>query len=277
MSHDSSKLIAFNYFGGKLTWTDWLYRNFPEHVHFIDVFGGSMAVTLNKKPSIINTYNDINGDVVNFFRVLRDYPRELITQLLLTPISRQEYNECWDDVEEPIERARRFYVRVRQSIYSMGGQQKNKGWRLSKAKTDVWGGEVVSLWWNSIPKLIEITELLMGLQIENKCYSQLIPSLDFADAFFYLDPPYPNESRASKNDYRFDFTDNDHIDLADVAHAAVGKVMISSYDCGLIRELYGDWEIVAFPSKKNNIRSGLVQECIWMNYEPKGQLTLFNN
>lgn len=277
MSHDSSKLIAFNYFGGKFTWVDWLYKYFPPHIHFLDVFGGSMAVSLNKPLSKINTYNDVNGEVVNFFRVLRDQPEELITKLMMTPISRREYNECWGAVDDPVEWARRFYLRARQSFYGLGGQRQNKGWHAAKEKTEAYLGETVSRWWNAIPKLIEIVERLMSMQIEDKCFRELIPAMDFPEAFFYLDPPYPEESRASKNDYRFDFTQNDHIDLATVAKQCKGMVMISSYDCGLMRELYGDWEMVKFPAKRNNIRSGMVQECIWMNYESNDQqLTLFN-
>ena len=79
MSGNSNKLIAINYFGGKFTLADKLQMFFPTHTHFIDVFMGSMAVTLNKYPSKIETVNDINGEIINFFKVLRDNPYELYT------------------------------------------------------------------------------------------------------------------------------------------------------------------------------------------------------
>lgn len=274
MSGNKNKIIAFNYFGGKYTWVEYLYKYFPDHYHFIDVFGGSMAVTLNKVRSKIDTANDINSDVFNFFKVLRENPDELLHQLMLTPVSREEYNYCFYSQESKVtdvERARMFFVRARQSFYGLGAQRQNKGWHLAKTKTGAKYGETVSKWINSIDKLDVVLSRLSTIQLENKCFRDLIPAIDFEDAFFYLDPPYPEESRKSKNDYKFDFTNKDHEDLAEIANNAKGKIMLSSYDCELINDLYppDKWRKIKFPVKKNNIRSGNVQECIWINYEHK--------
>lgn len=82
---------------------------------------GSLAVSLNKQASQIDTANDINGDVVNFFKVLREKPEELISSLLLTPIAREEFNASWHmDGCSELEKARKFYVRIRQSFCGMG-------------------------------------------------------------------------------------------------------------------------------------------------------------
>jgi len=273
MSGSKNKLIAFNYFGGKFTWLDNLYQHFPRHKHFVDVFCGSMVVTLNKERSLIDTANDINGDVVNFFKVLREKPDQLIHKLMLTPVSREEYNNAYysqglqvDDVE----RARMFFVRARQSFYGLGAQRLNKGWHLAKTHTGAKYGETVSKWINAIDKLDAIISRLSTIQLENKHYRDIIRAIDFPEAFFYLDAPYPEQIRKSKNDYKYDFTDDDHVELAYEANKCTGKVMISSYECDLMDTLYPkhDWMKVKFPVKKNNIRSGLVQECIYMNYEP---------
>ncbi|MGJ1424524.1 DNA adenine methylase [Sphingobacterium spiritivorum] len=271
MSHNSSKLIAFNYFGGKHTWCDSISAYFPEHIHFIDVFCGSMAITLNKPFSQIDTANDINGDVVHFFKILRDHPDELIRQLLLTPCSREEYNNSWGNIEgiSDIERARRFYIRVRQSFYGLGIQRQNKGWHAVKTVSRSQFGETVNKWLNSIPKLFYVAEKLMHIQIENKHYRELIPAMDFEKAFFYLDPPYHPDCRKSSNDYMHDFTHEDHVELAAVAHKIKGLAMLSTYDCKAMRDLYPGWYWVKFPIKKNNIRSGEVEECIVMNYNPE--------
>ena len=279
MSGNVKKLIAINYFGGKFTWVDWLLKYFPEHIHFIDVFCGSMAVTLNKRYSQIDTANDINSEVINFFKVLRDQPNQLLTLLSLTPVSREEYNLSWDvvDVDE-VERARRFYVRVRQSFYGLGIQKKNKGWHCVKTISRSNFGETVSKWHNAIEKLSPVIDKLTHIQIENKCFRDLIPVMDFKGAFFYCDPPYPEECRKSKNDYKHDFKDSDHRDLAQILNSIEGKAMISSYDCDLMQELYGNWYQIDFPVKKNNIRSGEVKESIWMNYDPMilhGQTKMF--
>src|SRR5690606_27566801 len=128
MSGNKNKIIAFNYFGGKFTWLEHLYDHFPnDFVHLADVFGGSFAVTLNYPGSVVKTANEINSSITNFFQVLRDHEDELIHLLELTPCSKEEYNRCWEFHPNKIEAARRFYVRLRQSFFSLGASRKNKG------------------------------------------------------------------------------------------------------------------------------------------------------
>lgn len=137
MSGNVSKIIAFNYFGGKFTWTEELYKEFPhpsQFTHLCELFAGSMAVSLNYKRNCVKTANEIKGDVTNFFAVLRDREAELVKSLLLTPCSRAEYNICHLPAEDPVEQARRFYVRVRQSFFGMGAQKRNKGWQMCKTQ-----------------------------------------------------------------------------------------------------------------------------------------------
>jgi DNA adenine methylase len=272
MSGNRNKLIAFNYFGGKFTWVDLLIQHFPPHVHFVDLFCGSMAVTLNKRPSPIETANDLNSEDVTFFRVLRESPQELIWLLNLTPVIREEYKGAWHAKSRglsDLEKARRFYIRVRQSFYGLGAQRLNKGWHLTVTKTLTRVSETISRWNNGIDKLWPVVERLRGVQIENKDFRELIPAIDYDKMFFYCDPPYPKECRSGKNDdYEHDFTDDDHRDLARLLNAIKGKAMISSYDCPLMRELYAGWTKVELPTKKNGLRSDNVIECIWMNYTP---------
>ncbi|MCD8178084.1 MAG: DNA adenine methylase [Tannerellaceae bacterium] len=279
MSGNNSKIIAFNYFGGKCTWLDYLYSCFPSNVtHLCELFGGSMVVSLNYSRRIIKTVNEINTDITNFFEVLRDHEPELVRLLLLTPCSEKEYNNCWELSDNKIEQARRFYVRVRQSFFGLGAQCKNKGWHMAKQHYNAQGDQTVSRWNNAIEKLHEVADVIRAnFQIINGDYADCIERLDFPGIFFYADPPYPEECRNSKNDYRFEFNDNDHKCLADRLHRIEGKAMISGYDCDLLNTLYGDWNRVKFPVKKNNIRSGEVQEVVWMNYEPSINNTLFNH
>ena len=277
MSGNKNKIIAFNYFGGKFTWLEHLYANFPtDFTHLVDVFAGSMCVSLNYKGNVIKTANEINEDITNFFFVLRDHEDELTRLLLLTPCSETEYNNSWVKCEDKIELARRFYVRIRQSFFGLGAQRKNKGWHMAKSHVNASGGETVSRWNKAIEKLHDVAEVIRSeFQIMNSNYAECIDRIDNPNAFFYCDPPYPLECRKSSNDYKFEFSDDQHRELAMKLHNIEGKAMISGYDCPLMQELYGDWHKVLFPVKKNNIRSGYVQEVVWCNYKPAND-TLFN-
>ncbi len=277
MSGNNSKKIAFNYFGGKFTWLDNLYDNFPsDFIHFVDLFGGSFVVGINCPFKCIKTANELNKQVTDFFEVLRDNQTELIRLIELTPCSNEEYLRSWESTDNKIENARRFYVRVRQSFFGLGCQRKNKGWHMAKTQLNSSTGETVSKLNNSIPKLVEVAEVIReNFQITNFSYKDAIEKIDFPGAFFYADPPYRKESRKSFNDYLFEFTDEDHIELAGQLNSIQGKFMISSYDNDLYNELYKDCNKVVFPSKKNNIRSGEVTEVIWMNYKPKKDIDLF--
>lgn len=271
MSGNKSKIIAYNYFGGKFTYLDYLYDNFPDKFnHLIDVFGGSFCVSLNYKGKVIKTANEVNDEITNFFEVLRNNEAELIRLLLLTPCSLLEYNNCWLPSADKIEQARRFYVRVRQSFFGLGAQRENKGWHMAKTKVNAKGGETVSKWNNAIEKLYKVADVIRSnFQITNLDFLECIDKIDFDKAFFYCDPPYPEETRASFNDYKFEFNTDKHIQLALRLHNIKGMAMISSYNSELYNDLYSGWRKVELPVKKNNIRSGEVQEVIWMNYAKK--------
>src|SRR5665213_893385 len=86
------KRIAFGWYGGKFSHLDWLLPLLPKCHHYCEPFAGSGAVLINKEPSSVETYNDIDGEVVNFFKTLRDKNEELIKAISLTPFSREEYN-----------------------------------------------------------------------------------------------------------------------------------------------------------------------------------------
>ena len=111
------KLIAFGWYGGKYSHLDWLLPLLPYTKHYCEPFGGSAAVLINRNPSPVETYNDIDGDVANFFRVLREQKEDLLEAIGLTPFSREELTIAVNDKTDrlpDLERARRFFVRARQ-------------------------------------------------------------------------------------------------------------------------------------------------------------------
>ena len=271
MSGNKNKIIAFNYFGGKFSWTEWLYAYFPkEFTHLAEAFGGSMAVSLNFKGKCIRTVNELNGDVTNFFHVLRDHTDELLMKLEFSPCSEQNYSDCWPIADDcKIERARKFYVRVRQSYYGLGAQRENKSWHMAKTKLHAQVGETVSKWNNALPKLVEVARLIRtNFQVINGDALEFIPRLDSKTTFFYIDPPYIMETRGSHDDYQFEFDNDQYRKLAEILYNIKGKAMISGYDHPLMNELFESkgWIKIEFPIKRNNIRSQQVRECIWINY-----------
>lgn len=114
----AKRLIAFSWYGGKFSHLNFLLPLLPNDCrHYCEPYGGSGAVLLNREPAPIETYNDIDGEAVNFFKVLREQTDELLRQLQLTPYSRLEFERAITEPTEKLcelERARRFFVRARQ-------------------------------------------------------------------------------------------------------------------------------------------------------------------
>src|SRR5687768_16762866 len=105
---------VLRYYGSKFTLASWIINFFPAHRHYVEPFGGAANVLLIKEPSRLETYNDLNNKIVNFFRVLREHPGELIGLLELTPWARKEFEYCLDETEivSPVEAARRLFFRL---------------------------------------------------------------------------------------------------------------------------------------------------------------------
>lgn len=277
-----NKIIAFNYFGGKYTWVEQLYNLFPKHIHFVDLMCGSMSVTLNKKPSLIDTANDLDGSVVNFFQVLRNKPEELINSLELTPVSREEYKNCFPIFEpgiSDIEHARRFFVRCRQS-FQVSGIKEHTGFNACINTSDKGVSKNISKFYSAVDKLPNVIERLKEIQIENKHYLEIIEQYDRPGTFFYVDPPYELRKRNYKKWYAQEFNhDEDHVKLAETLNKIKGKAMVSGYESDLYLEIYKDWNFIKLKPKKHAMKNGkLQQECIWINYEleEKDEINLFS-
>jgi DNA adenine methylase len=268
--HISNQINTLNYLGSKFTLLPWLLPKLKYTKSWVDLFGGSFIVTLNREPSPIETYNDINEDVVNFFLVLRDKPEELVTKLYLTPHSRWEYQNAWHvEGDSDIERARKFFVRVRQSFLATGSQQELKGWISATKESRCRISEATSKFLNGVDGLMDIVERLRRVQIECRDYKWLIKSYDTPDTMFYADPPYDPSGRSSSSDYKFDFGFEQHIELAAAASSVKGFIAVSGYDTDFMKELYKDFYYTEGPKPKNNYRTQRkVRECLFTNYDP---------
>jgi DNA adenine methylase len=263
------KLIAFGWYGGKFNHLSWLLPLLPECHHYCEPFGGSAAVLLNREPAPVETYNDIDGEVVNFFRVLRDKPEELTRAIALTPFSREEFYHAIASNGETIsdvERARRFFIRARQARTGLAQTASLGRWANCKRTTRAGMSGVVSRWLGSVHMLPEVAERLLRVQIENRPALEVIRLYDDRDTLFYCDPPYPHESRGDARAYDFEMTDEEHEELAEVLHHVKGKVALSGYRCKLMDRLYKDWRrFDASPKYAHSIKK-VRREALWMNY-----------
>ena len=267
------KLIAFGWYGGKFSHLDWLLPQLPECLHYCEPFAGSGAVLLNREPSPVETYNDIDGEVVNFFKVLREEKDALIEQIALTPFSREEFGIACELIPNltNLERARRFYIRARQVRTGLAQTASIGRWANCKNTSRAGMSGVVSRWLGGVKQLDFIAERLLRVQIENRPAIDVIKLYDSQETLFYCDPPYIHETRGDTKSYGFEMDDYDHKELAIILNSIEGFVAISNYECGLMEELYPVHKWTKFYSSAKTIHStkDVRQEVLWVNYDIK--------
>lgn len=255
---------VLRYHGGKWKVAPWIIGHFPPHRIYVEVFGGGAGVLLRKRPSEVEVYNDVDGDVVNFFRVLREQPETLARLVSMTPYARAELESAWEPCEDPVEQARRFLVR---SWFSIGGPttQWRSGFRFRRKKT-----RSLLERWNALPEIILSTaERLKRVIIEQADYRRILKRYDSPETLFYCDPPYHPDTRSQwgrfQKAYRFEFSEDDHRALAEALHAVRGMVVLSGYAHPLYERLYErrGWARFDLPTVNQNGRR--VVESLWLN------------
>ncbi|MEW6669152.1 MAG: DNA adenine methylase [Thermodesulfobacteriota bacterium] len=267
----SKKRIAFGWYGGKFSHLDWLLPLLPKCRHYCEPFGGSAAVLLNREPSPVETYNDMDGEVVNFFRVLRDCRDELLYAIGMTPFSRQEFisaiqtNGNGKGLSE-LEKARRFFVRARQVRTGLAQTASIGRWANCLRTSRAGMSGAVSRWLGSVEGLEYIATRLLRVQIENDKAASVIKRYDSPETLFYCDPPYPHESRGDAKAYSYEMTNDKHRELAELLSGVKAKVAVSGYDCELMKELYKGWNVHREKRKKAMSIKRDRQEVVWTNY-----------
>jgi len=265
------KKIAFGWYGGKYSHLGWLLDLLPESLHYCEPFGGSAAVLLNRKPSPVETYNDLDGELVNFFRVLRDQKDELIYAIGMTPFSRQEFVEAIETNGNgahlsDLERARRFFVRARQVRTGLAQTASVGRWANCLKTSRAGMAGAVSRWLGSVEGLDSLAARLLRVQIENDDALAVIHRYDSDETLFYCDPPYPHDSRGDAKAYQYEMTDADHMALFLALSSVKGKVAISGYHGQLMDSLYKDWHLYEAVTKKAHSVKTDRMEVLWTNY-----------
>jgi DNA adenine methylase len=233
---------ALRYFGGKFRLAPWIINQFPEHMCYVEPFGGAMGVLLRKAPSLFEVYNDLDGEVVNFFRQLREHADELIRVIELTPYARAEQILSFDEPEglSDLERARRLYVRCWQS-HGGGRTQWRTGWRYQVNNNR---GRTTLADWNQTDHLSEIVKRLKGVQIDQDDAIRVIQRFDRETTLFYIDPPYLMGTRSlrwGKKAYTCELDDAYHVRLGEVLQNIKGMAIVSGKPSAMYDGLFEGW------------------------------------
>lgn len=262
--------VVLKYPGAKNRIADWICRHIPKHDVYVEPYGGSLAVLFNKPRCHIETVNDLDGEVVNYFRVLRDDGKELRRLISLTTYSREEYEKSYEQSDNDVERARRFCVRCWMG-YGCGNVYKN-GFRSGQQTNSPNPARA----WATLPEIMETAaERLKGVQIECLPALDLIDRYDTQDVFMYIDPPYLHGTRKNYL-YKYEMEDSGHEDLLKKLVKHPGKILISGYENEMYNEYLRGWNKT---SKNTRAENGLARtEVLWMNYEMEcRQMTMFGN
>ena len=274
----SRRRIAFGWYGGKFSHLDFILPHIPvDATHFCDVYGGSAAVLLNVPPFPVETYNDIDSELVNFFRTLREQESELTKAIGLTPFSREELVLACQPARNlsDLERARRFYVRARQTRTGLAQTSSEGRWAHCVLTSRAGMAGAVSRWLGSVDGLSEIAQRLLRVQIENAPALDVIRRYDTVGTVFYLDPPYVHSSRGDASAYGHEMTEEEHRALAETLRTVRGRVILSGYRTALYDELYRGWRREDADERLCHSVRKPRRESLWLNFkegnEPHGR------
>jgi DNA adenine methylase len=253
------------YHGGKWRLAPWIISHFPEHRVYVEPFGGGGSVLLRKARSYGEVYNDLDGEIVNLFRVARDRGGELRRALELTPFARAEFLESYLPSDDPLEQARRTLTRSFMGFGSAAVCGEISGFRANSNRS----GTTPAHDWHHFPDCLPaIIDRLRGVVIENKPASEVMAQHDGADTLHYCDPPYVHDTRSRgnrycKKGYKHEMTDADHREFAAFVRGLSGMVVVSGYACPLYDELFGDWRLVGRKAYADGARERT--EALWIN------------
>lgn len=261
---------VLRYHGGKWKLAPWIIGHFPPHYTYVEPYGGGASVLLRKPPSAQEVYNDLDEEIVNVFRVLREpsAAARLKSLLELTPFARAEYDLSYVASEDAVERARRTLVRAYMGFGSASvSSQYKSGFRCKRADSSLPSSE-----WSRYPDSIAaFVRRLRAVTVECKPALSVLRRYDTTSTLFYVDPPYSRGSRTSHGDcYRYEMSDADHEQLAEVLRSLSGMVVLSGYITPLYERLYADWTMMA--RKTKSAANSARQECLWLSPNVRNSL-----
>ena len=281
------KSNPIKYHGGKQYLAKEIIRRFPEHLHYVEPYFGGGAVLLAKDAPDIEDHselvNDINGDLSIFWSVMssRILFEEFLQRCRLCGFSEATFDEASTtlgqidpETFDPVERALLFFIKYRQSRQGLGKCFAT----FSKNRTRRGMNEQVSSWLSAIESLPAAHERLQRVVVlAGRDACDVIRSEDSENTFFYLDPPYVQDSRVSKEAYENEMTLADHDELLNALSNLKGKFLLSGYPS----ELYEDhssrncWyrmDITIDNKASSKKTKDKKTECLWSNYNQRSAM-----
>lgn len=274
-----SKRPLLRYHGGKWLLAPWIISHFPEHRIYVEPFGGAASVLLRKRRSYAEVYNDLDEEIVNLFRVVRDNGEELRRCLKLTPFARIEFLQSYEPAEDPVEQARRTVVRSFMGYGTPSASGHKTGFRSNSNRS---GTTPAHDWKNYSDAVAATIDRLSGVVIESRDFAEIMETHDSPQALHYCDPPYVPDTRnrgnpyCRKGEYRHEMTNDDHRRFAEVARSMQGYVIVSGYDSELYDELFSDWRRIDYTTHADGARDRI--ELLWISPNtPQKQTELFDS
>lgn len=267
----SVKSPAIRYHGGKFRLAPWILAHFPAHRIYVEPFGGAAGVLIQKPRAYSEVYNDLDGDLVNFFRVVQDavMRQQLVEACVFTPYARAEFDLAWQPATDPIERARRLIIRAQMGFGSAGATKGTTGFRIDTKREY----ETAQHVWAKYPSSLEqLGNRLAGVMIENRPYGEVLAAHDSQHTLFYVDPPYMHETRCrvsmgSDRGYRHEMSDSDHAEMLQALCSLEGMVILSGYPNDLYDNLLRGWRREDKRARISGGRGTAIRtECIWINH-----------
>jgi DNA adenine methylase len=252
--------------GGKSYLAKTIISLMPEHLHYVEPFFGGGAVLLNKDPTAVSEVaNDINGELMNFWQVLRVDLDEMVERLALTPFSEAEWADAATPTTDRVEAACRFFIRCRQS---RAGKFDSFA-TVTRNRTRRGMNEQVSAWLGAVEGLPSVANRMMRVLILSSPAVKVIKQQDGPNTLFYLDPPYVHESRVSTDDYEHEMTNDQHAELLETAKQCKGHVMISGYHNAVYDDMLKDWSVkeIEIDNKSSSAKvKPRKTEVLWCNF-----------
>ncbi|WP_338544672.1 DNA adenine methylase [Pseudomonas benzopyrenica] len=260
---------VIRYHGGKFRLATWIIKHFPAHTCYVEPFGGAAGVLMRKPRSYAEVYNDIDGQVVNLFRVIRNDSQleALISRLSFTPYARAEFELAWEPCDDPIEMAARLIVRAQMGFSSAGATCGLTGFRTDTRRSY---GTAQHLWTRFPNSLRAVGERLAGVLVENRPGLDVMAAHDMPTTLHYVDPPYLHQTRVRGQQpdryYAHEMSDEQHMELLCGLKSLKGMVVLSGYRSELYQSSLADWTLIltkALASGQSG--NGEREECLWLN------------